>query len=63
MRSRDAVEYEADKFAVFFLMLAAATQFNGRNFVSLSGYFGLSVETVAISLALAMSTATAESCH
>lgn len=93
---RDRIEYEADKFAVFFLMprkliteqfllrfiapfefneptcyallgkpsssarellptlrhisraLASATQFNGRNFVSLAGYFGVSVETMAI---------------
>lgn len=95
---RNRVEYEADKFAAFFLMpcklvtehfllrfiaafnldeqtsfallgkppssarrllptrrhtsraLAGATQFNGRNFVSLAEYFGVSVETMAIRL-------------
>lgn len=98
LEQRDRVEYEADKFAVFFLMprklvteqfilrfiaafkldeqtsyallgksasatrkllptcrhisraLASATQFNGRNFVSLDEYFGVSVETMAIRL-------------
>lgn len=95
---RGRVEFEADKFAVFFLMprklvteqfllrfikaftldeetayallgksswavrellptrrdvslaLASATQFNGRNFVSLAEYFGVSVKTMAIRL-------------
>lgn len=95
---RDRIEYEADKFAVFFLMprklvtekflfrfiaafkldeetsyallgkpsssarellptrrhmsrtLASATQFNGRNFVSLTEYFGVSVGAMAIRL-------------
>lgn len=98
LEHRDRVEYEADKFAVFFLMprklvteqfllrfiavfkldeqtsyallgkpssaarellpthrhisraLASATHFNGRNFVSLAEYFGVSVETMAIRL-------------
>ena len=96
--SRDRVEYEADKFAAFFLMprklvteqflsrfiapfelqelsayallgksysaartlfptrrhisraLADAIQFNGRSFTSLSDYFGLSTEALAIRL-------------
>lgn len=95
---RDRIEYEADKFAVFFLMprklvmeqfllrfiaafkldeqtsyallgkpassvrkllptrrhisraLASATQFNGRNFVSLAEYVGVSVDAMAIRL-------------
>lgn len=95
---RNRIEFEADKFAVFFVMprklvtqqfllrflktfdldeetayallgkpswfvrellptrrhisrtLASATQFNGCNFVSLSEYFGVSVETMAIRL-------------
>lgn len=95
---RNRVEYEADKFAAFFLMprklvtehfllrfiaafklddqtsfallgkpssiacrllptrrhisraLVGATQFNGRNFVSLAVYFGVSIETMAIRL-------------
>lgn len=98
LEHRNRVEYEADKFAVFFLMphklvteqfllrfiaafkldeqtsfallgklsstarellptrrhisraLASATQFNGRNFVSLAEYFGVSVQTMAIRL-------------
>lgn len=96
--SRDRIEYEADKFATFFLMpwklvteqflsrfitpfelqeqtayallgkpysvvrkllptrrhvsraLANAIQFNGRNFTSLSEYFGLTTEAMAIRL-------------
>lgn len=98
LERRDRVEYEADKFAAFFLMprkliteqfllrfiasfkldeqtsyallgkpsssarellptrrhisraLASATQFNGRNFVSLAEHFGVSVDAMTIRL-------------